>query len=73
MKMAVATTENNISVEKSVFGENLVGRFIKFAGVAEKSAATYITALRQMFKYFRGNEIVNPSRADLENWRDSLI
>ena len=74
MAMAVVTTVSNISVEKSaVFGENIIGRFIKFAGVADKSAATYITALRQMFKYFRNNNIVNPIRADLENWRDSLI
>ena len=67
-------TKATISVEKSaVFGENLMERFIKFAGVAEKSATTYITALRQMFKYFHSNEIINPKRTDLENWRDSLI
>lgn len=73
MKMAVVTTGNNISVEKSLFGENLVEHFIKFAGVADKSATTYITSLRQMFKYFKNHNIVNPVRADLENWRDSLI
>lgn len=74
MTMAVMTTGNNISVEKSaVFGENIIGRFIKFAGVSDKSASTYITALRQMFKYFHDNNIVNPIREDLENWRDSLI
>lgn len=74
MTMAVVTLENNISVEKSaIFSENIIGRFIKFAGVADKSAATYITSLRQMFKYFHNNNIVNPVRADLENWRDSLI
>lgn len=74
MTKAVVTTENNIQIEKSVmFNENIVGRFIKFAGVAEKSAATYIVALRQMFKYFHANNIVNPSRENLEDWRDSLI
>ena len=74
MTMAVATVRNNISTENSVlFGENIIGRFVKFAGVADKSAATYLVALRQMFKYFRNNEIVNPKREDLENWRDSLI
>ena len=73
MTKAVAV-KATISVEKSaVFGENLMERFIKFAGVAEKSATTYITALRQMFKYFHSNEIINPKRTDLENWRDSLI
>lgn len=74
MTMAVVTLENNIGVAKSaVFNESIIGRFIKFAGVAEKSAHTYIAALRQMFKYFNENSVVNPARTDLENWRDSLI
>ncbi len=74
MTMAVMTVENNISVKSSaVFGENIVARFVNFAGVADKSAATYTVAIRQMFKYFHGNNIVNPVRADLENWRDRLI
>ena len=51
----------------------LVERFIDFAGVAEKSAATYKTSLRQMFKYFSVNRIDNPTRKDIENWRDELI
>ena len=67
-------TKATISVEKSaVFGENLMERFIKFAGVADKSATTYITALRQMFKYFRANNITAPKRENLEDWRDGLI
>ena len=73
MTKAVAV-KATISVEKSaVFGENLMERFIKFAGVAEKSATTYITALRQMFKYFRANNITAPKRENLEDWRDGLI
>ena len=73
MTKAVAV-KATISVEKSaVFGENLMERFIKFAGVAEKSAATYITALRQMFRYFRENNIAAPKRENLEDWRDGLI
>ena len=74
MTMAIVTLENNIGVAKSaVFNESIIGRFIKFAGVAEKSANTYIAALRQMFKYFNENSVVNPARTDLENWRDLLI
>ena len=53
--------------------ENLMERFIKFAGVADKSAMTYLIALKQMWKYFRDNQIFNPTRGDLENWRDRLI
>ena len=67
-------TKATISVEKSaVFGENLMERFIKFAGVAEKSATTYLVALKQMFKYFRANNITAPKRENLEDWRDGLI
>ena len=51
----------------------LVDRFVRFAGVCEKSASTYKIALRQMFKYFAANGISNPTREDLEIWRDSLI
>lgn len=66
--------KTSISIERtSVFGEKLMGRFIKFAGVAEKSAKTYLVALRQMCKYFSENSIVNPARENLEDWRDSLI
>ena len=72
MTMAVVTTENSVK-KSAVFSENIIERFIRFAGVADKSAATYIVALRQMFKYFHSNNIVNPARTDLENWRDSLI
>ena len=66
--------KTSISIENSsVVSEILVERFLKFAGVADKSARTYLVALRQMFKYFNENSIVNPSRENLENWRDSLI
>lgn len=73
MAREVITTQAVTISESSAFGEYLTERFIKFAGVADKSAATYIVALRQLFKYFRNNSVVNPSREDLEKWRDSLI
>lgn len=55
------------------FDGGLVDRFIKFAGVSEKSALTYKIALRQLSKYFAVNSIEQPARVDLENWRDGLI
>lgn len=73
MAKEIITTAAVTISENPVFGENLMERFIKFAGVTDKSAATYIMALKQMFKYFRNNSVVNPVREDLENWRDSLI
>ena len=73
MTKEIITTAAITISESPAFGEYLTGRFIKFAGVADKSAATYIVALRQMFKYFHSNGILKPIREDLENWRDSLI
>lgn len=55
------------------FSDSFVNRWLKFAGVSEKSASTYIAALCQMFNYFHDNNITTPTREDLENWRDSLI
>lgn len=72
--MTQVMTVNSTAIEnQSLISELLVGQFIKFAGVSEKSASTYITSLRQMNRYFTDNAIVNPSRDNLENWRDSLI
>ena len=61
-------------VQKGNFLQSeLVDRFIRFAGVADKSAATYKIALRQLGKYFSANAIMTPAREDLEQWRDGLI
>ena len=71
---AVTVVKSSNAVDNSnLFSDVLVSRWLKFAGVADKSVATYSIAIRQLFKYFRDNEIVNPKREDLENWRDGLI
>ena len=58
---------------KNFMPQELVERFIRFAGVSEKSASTYKIALRQLQKYLAANEIVKPARTDLEEWRNGLI
>lgn len=55
------------------FDNSIVDRWLKFAAVAEKSMTTYKGALKQLFLYFADNNITVPARADIENWRDSLI
>lgn len=52
---------------------SLVDRFLKFAAVSENSVVTYTKALKQLAKYFSDKGIVKPARADIENFRDSLI
>jgi len=73
MTTAIIKAEAREVQSKKFVQAALVERFIKFAGVMEKSAQTYKTALNQLFRYFAANEISQPSREDLENWRDGLI
>lgn len=74
MKNAIITVDTTAVVgTNNFFDGNLVNRWLSFAGVSEKSAATYKTALKQLAKYFVTNGITEPSRADLEQWRDGLI
>ena len=72
MKQELITSDSR-EVEINLLGGSLVDSFIRFAGVSDKSAATYKIALRQLAKYFAANDITKPARADLENWRDGLI
>ena len=73
MTTAVITTGAREVQTRNLLGNDLVDRFIRFAGVADKSASTYKVALRQLNKYFAANSITTPAREDLENWRDGLI
>ena len=52
---------------------SIINRWLKFAAVSEKSIATYKGCLKQLFLYFADNDISEPTRENLENWRDSLI
>ena len=49
----IITVESREVQPKNLLGEDLVERFVRFAGVSEKSAATYKVALRQLQKFFR--------------------
>ena len=70
MKKLAVKVENQIS---QMFSVELIGRFIKFAGVSEKSASTYMTCLKQLLKYFAANGIKAPTCENICDWRDSLI
>lgn len=60
-------------VVKLVDSTNLVQQWLNFAAVSDKTASTYANCLRQMRRYFVDNGVNNPTRADLELWRESLI
>ena len=73
MTKAVVTSSVQEIQERNFFCGELVERFIRFAGVNEKSAITYKIALKQLRKYFSSNAIAMPTREDLEKWRDAMI
>ena len=54
------------------FGDNLIERFVKFAGVKPESQRTYAKALRQLFAYLAANSITNPTRENLIDWLDGM-
>lgn len=53
-------------------GQTMINRFIAFAQVTDKSAETYLRALRQMHLYFMQNGITQPQEEDLIMWRKEL-
>ena len=56
----------------SQFTDELVQRWISFTGVRPTSQLTYTKALKQLFKYFKENNIINPTRDDLLDWKSQL-
>ena len=53
-------------------GQSMIERFITFAQVSDKSAETYLRALRQMYLYFMQTETIQPQEEDLIMWRKWL-
>lgn len=73
MTAAVVEVETRqAATSKRVFGEGLIGRFAMFAGVSENSRITYTKSLRQMFRYFADNGVVNPARENLIAWVEEM-
>lgn len=74
MTTTIITTEaRQVQTAGGIMNAGLVERFISFAGVSPKSAATYKTALRQLQKYFSELGVVTPAREDLVSWREKLL
>lgn len=72
MTTSIATVDRVDMSVAPIFGDGLVDRFVKFAGVAASSAKTYTKCLRQMFKFFKANEITAPSRENLVDWIEDM-
>ena len=73
MTAAVVKVEGaTLTAQENIFGDNLIERFAKFAGVSESSRVTYTKSLRQMFRYFAAQNISVPKREDLIDWVDAM-
>lgn len=73
MTAAMVKIENReVSTNAGIFGDDLVARFVKFAGVSPSSAKTYTKSLKQMFKYFKANEVAMPTRETLVDWIEDM-
>ena len=68
----VKISNREVATNAGIFGDELVARFVKFAGVSDSSAKTYTKCLRQLFKHFKANEISAPTREDLVDWVDDM-
>ena len=64
---------NQAEIIVSNFSESLVDMWIKFTDVRLSSQKTYVKALKQMFKYFCSNAIINPTRGDIERWKSEML
>ena len=73
MANAMITISTDTLKFNDAISDSLVKRWLKFAGVSEKSIVTYTTSIKQMLRYFADNNITNPVRENLESWRDMLI
>lgn len=60
-------------VVKLADNPRLLQQWLNFAAVSDKTASTYANCLRQLCRYFVDNGVNNPTRADLDLWRESLI
>ena len=54
------------------FGDSLIERFIKFAGVTKASQVTYVKSLKQLFRYFKAHSITQPTNENLVEWLNEM-
>ena len=61
------------SLETNILSENLIYSWIKFIDVRPSSQKTYCKAIRQLFKFLNEHSIFQPTRDDIEIWKNSLL
>lgn len=59
-------------VEKEIDYQELIDRFISYIDVSENTMITYKRSLKQFFKYLKENDILNPSRENILDFKEYL-
>ena len=67
------TLQQTISGDITLYNPGLYDRFLDYIDVKPKSVETYRTAIRQFLKYLQENQITQPTRQDIINYRDGLM
>lgn len=62
----------NQNQNQLIINENIVNKYLSFVDVQEKSAETYVKAIRQLSVYLKDNGINNPAREDILKFREYL-
>ena len=67
------TLQQTISGDITLYNPGLYDRFLDYIDIKPKSVETYRTAIRQFLKYLQENQITQPTRQDIINYRDGLM
>ena len=60
--------QNNFvpSADTNILSEKFINSWLKFSDVRQSSQHTYLKAIKQLLKYFNENQILHPTRSDIE-------
>lgn len=71
MTTLLQTTDTNIAKNATITAA-IVARFEAYSDVREKSKTTYRTAIKQFLKWLQAQDITQPVREDVIQWREEL-
>ena len=75
MDYAIDLIKGNLSKSNNevVFSNQLIYKFIDYTDVQDTTLKNYTTDLKPFFNYLRDNDIKQPNRQDIKNFKKYLI
>ena len=67
----VLKEEENL-IERETNYQNLIDRFVSYIDVSENTMITYKRSLKQFFRYLKNNNIINPTRDNILEFKEYL-